>query len=763
MPPSLRFSSSLSPAVWVWWLPSATLLALICLLGSLAWLVYHDIGDERNDVLIQDLLWLEQAMRMHFISHQDWATVLTTEIGRNALTEAHFDATAQLFLRENREVVRVERVDKEGRVVWHVGRLRDTLPIEGSLVKGFEQRDVLETARKVSGPAYSHVYYLANRMPFVDLAIPYYEQGRYAGVIRLSYGLEALLYYQVPWWIASKYQISIVDLSGRPLASKFIVSERPGTLSHEIEFSPPGYGLRLKSSSYQVGRGLALPVLAGGMALSLCLLCLSLWRVRQHIQRRHEVETALHAETALTAAMENSMTNGLMVLDAQGRIQRVNRACADMLLQAPESLVGLAHPYPFTPPDSQGAWAVAIQRILSGDLPHSGFELQFLRQDGGRIDVRLHASPLRDVQAGWVASFYDITELKKKREETRAAEVRLRTVLDGLDAVVCVTSCRDRALLMANRAFTEQILPLEHAPFCLVSPLGWGSVLVSTVDGELCFAGSPRWYQLHRRLIEWVDGEPAWLDIYADVTERKTLSERERQQNERLQNTARLITMGEMASSLAHELNQPLATISTYSNGCLRLLQQGKEAHHFQDPLEKIAAQAQRAAQIVRGIRAFVKKREPRLTLSDPAEVMASALMLTGPLLASERVAVDDRLIACPMLAMDPVMIEQVLINLIHNAVEAFREHGTSRRQLVVAMARVGEYVRMSVADNGPGIADDVVEQLFTPFFTTKQEGMGIGLNICRSIIEYHRGEFGFKTSDMGGACFWFTLPVEVL
>lgn len=769
MPAGKRFFPRVEQARWLLWLPAAVLIAFVLSLGGMFYVVFFDWQDERRDSLIQDILWLEQSMRSQLTEQQDWAVRTASEVGEGTLDEDRFQAASELILRENPEILSVELLNAQGQVE---ARAPSQFQAEHRRqpLASFEERDAFDVARRQGQPAFSNVYYSLDKQARVDLEAPVYRDHRFAGSVRLSYSLPGMLHHEVPWWIGQKYQIAIVDLGGKVIAAKFTVGERPGSLWHEIDFTPPGNGLRLRATAYHLGMGLAFPLLAGLMGLLLLLLGVSLWKIRQHIRRRHKVESMLREEMALRAAMEDSMKNGLIVMDPRGTIVRVNRAFCEMTGRTAEALIGQTPPYTFWPTEHLNELHGFVSATLAGDMPPHGFELPFLRADGESFWVRLYATPLinhLNQQTGWLASMYNITELKKKREAIAQAHQRFRTVLNGLDAAVCVSRCEDRQLLFSNRAFEENMVRAsEDAPFCVVLPWpddeGIGP-LADVVDCDLQFNGSTRWYQLHRRRIEWVDGEPAWLGIYADITEARAFAERERLQAEKLQTTARLMTMGELASSLAHELNQPLAAIASYAAGCLNRIEQtpALPAVQLATPLDKIARQARRAGEIIHGIRAFVKKREPKLARLAVSELLEHTLTLAGPMLSQHRVAFhiecDDGL----TLDADRVLLEQVLLNLVNNAVEAMRDGKVARPTLTLTAHRQGERMRLSVSDNGPGLNPAVAEQLFTPFFTTKQEGMGIGLNICRSIIEYHRGEFGHASNPEGGCVFWLELPLN--
>ena len=253
-----------------------------------------------------------------------------------------------------------------------------------------------------------------------------------------------------------------------------------------------------------------------------------------------------------------------------------------------------------------------------------------------------------------------------------------------------------------------------------------------------------------------------WMGSMVDVTEQKRTRELARQQQERLQATARLVTMGEMASTLAHELNQPLAAISSYNTGCLNMIEHGAlSTAELTGILQKIGKQAQRAAQIIRRVHAFVRRSEPKFETVDIDAVIREAVGLVEPDAERRGVAIDlDLTEPLPPVLADPVMIEQVAINLIRNGMDAMTDTPLAERRLQLSTCEHDGMLIFSVADRGKGIPPDVAEKLFAPFFTTKEEGMGMGLNICRSIAELHRGRLGFESRPGGGTIFNFSLPV---
>ncbi len=264
-----------------------------------------------------------------------------------------------------------------------------------------------------------------------------------------------------------------------------------------------------------------------------------------------------------------------------------------------------------------------------------------------------------------------------------------------------------------------------------------------------------------------VDGsgqQAGWMSAVLDLSAQRSVEELSRQQQERLQASARLATVGEMASLLSHELNQPLAAIASYASGSLNLL----EAPDAQTPdmlrqaLGRIAEQAERAGRVIKSVHDFVRRRE-QLHEAIAADALLEAVLPLVRLQARKSgTRVELQLpTPVPRVSCDRTMVEQVLLNLTRNGIQAM-EGGTppAERVLRIAVRQAHpRWVTFSVADAGPGIPPEVAARLFTPFFTTRREGMGLGLSLCRTVIEQHGGALDFGPAAGGGTEFRFTLP----
>ena len=291
---------------------------------------------------------------------------------------------------------------------------------------------------------------------------------------------------------------------------------------------------------------------------------------------------------------------------------------------------------------------------------------------------------------------------------------------------------------------------------------------------EVFAAALDKWFDVRARYLQWTDGRLAQMLIATDVTGRRHAEAQAASQAEKAQVTSRLVVMGEMASSVAHELNQPLTAITNYCNGIItRVNNNAIEKADLIAALEKTSRQAQRAGQIIQRIRAFVKRSEPQRQPAQAHGIVEDAVELAGIELRRRNVSIHTYVAQrLPTLMVDPILIEQVLLNLLKNAAEAIdiAHLPNARRNIELRVVPrhtpdEGAVIEFSVTDMGPGLQPEVMARLYEAFFSTKAEGLGIGLSLCRTIIESHRGRIKaqnlYNGEVVSGCRFVFTLPVE--
>lgn len=427
---------------------------------------------------------------------------------------------------------------------------------------------------------------------------------------------------------------------------------------------------------------------------------------------------------------------------------------------------------------------------ISFDPPGSGLLLRITNYDAPDNTMqRLLLAAIVLLAAGVFWSLWLVRDLMKKRshaEDALREEHAFRAAMedsltvgmrarDLLGRVIYVNPAFCRMTGFSAAELVDQAPPMPYwAPEQLEETYAMHQTVLAgdaPPDGfEITFMrkNGERFQALvyEAKLIDGSGKHTGWMASVLDITERKRAEELARQQQEQLQFTSRLVTMGEMASTLAHELNQPLAAIASYNTGCQNLLSNGKATpQEILPALEKIGVQAQRAGKIIRRVHDFVRKSEPKRAPCLFGEVVEDCLGFVEAEARKRHVRIECAIPPLPAIPADRLMLEQVLLNLIRNGMEAMSGNEQATRVLNIATDIIGSELHVSVSDCGSGIAPEIRDKLFTAFFTTKPEGMGIGLSICRSIIEFHRGRLWVEDNPLSptgsGTIFIFTLPME--
>ncbi len=434
-------------------------------------------------------------------------------------------------------------------------------------------------------------------------------------------------------------------------------------------------------------------------------------------------------------------------------------------------------------PDTQEEHRTLFARVKNGEkIEH--FETRQRRKDGALIDISLTLSPLRDAEGRLVGVSKvarDITAIKHSQSALAEREAHLKSVLDTVpDAMIVIDTqgAIQSFSVAAERLFGYKAAETIGKNVSMLMPAPYheqhdGYLERYLQTGERHIIGIRRIVVGRRKdgatfPIELSVGEVRsgarrfFTGFIRDLTERQQAERRLQELQSELIHMSRFTALGEMASTLAHELNQPLTAIANYLKGSRRLLDAGQSdaVPKISEALERAAEQALRAGQIIRQLREFVARGESdRQSENLPRLVEeASALALVGVRELGVHVAFDLDPQVTFVLA-SKIQVEQVLLNLMRNALEAMQE--TDQRILTVSTRRLdNETVRIDVADTGPGIAPEIAAQLFQPFITTKRHGMGVGLSISRTIIEAHGGRLWAEPNPGGGTIFRLTLKI---
>ena len=786
----------------------SVLLFLAAMVAAFWYLRTEEIERELESVK-RDAELVQQQVRLRLIDNQEQLVRMAREVSTRAMARNDFIRQSESMVQTRPEIVGLAWISASRRVVarhvpWELASALPNLGLPEPLVDagaGAVTATAFEDARDLRLPVYSRPFRHGEQMVVFQVHVPITDQGAFVGTLMAEYSVEALLRHFVPSEVSSRHVISLLDVDDQTLAST--MTSQPGRsatkLSYSVGFAPLGHGVTLRGEGYRTSFGLIGSTLFW-MVLTLSVLTmwtlLGTWR---HMRRRLQVQGALVQETNFRRAMENSMLTGMRAMDSEGRITYVNPAFCAMTGFSEAELIGRLPPYPHWPPERLEESARLLQQELAGRSPAGGIEVRVLRKDGTRFDARLYVSPLidsRGQQTGWMTSMTNITEAKRIRDQLTASHERFTTVLEGLDASVSVLSVPTSELLFTNRSYrlwfgadahwhaqlagmhTPQLARMDNDEADSVDALSGLPASELTDLGadprEVYVDSLQKWFDVRARYLQWTDGRLAQMLIATDITARRRMEGLAAEQAARAQVTSRLVTMGEMASSVAHELNQPLAAITNYCSGMLSRLQADTlKPEDLKSALEKTARQAQRAGQIIHRIRAFVKRSEPQRQASSAAEIVEDTLELAGIELKRRNVAIHSYVAQrLPALHVDPILIEQVLLNLIKNAADAIdnAQLPNSRRTIELRVVPrhtpdLGGAIEFSVTDAGPGLKDDVIDRLYEAFFSTKTDGLGIGLSLCRSIVESHQGRIKAENIYNGevvkGCKFTVLLPMN--
>jgi PAS domain S-box-containing protein len=778
----LMRSLSVQPRhTWLWLAPYVAIgvfaLAMLIVTGLLQW---REL-DTAKSALEGDMHWAERTIENRLQLHQDFLGELGRDQEFKQLTYEAFQVRAGRYVQEAPEIVAIVWVDIDGKVEW-VAPNESTATFVGDQLAG-PRLAALQEALRIRRTVVSPDYRDATLGAMHDIIFPVQRGRADIGAFVAIQSLETLLRATLPTAFTARYSLTVVDAQDREVFSNSSVKPTDRQLSGAISLDLPNNRLGLNIVAYR-GGGAWLPFLPAALIIILTVIAtITLIQLRRHARHRAETEEKLRAAYAFRQAMSNSLITGLRAIDLEGRITFVNAAFCRMTGFSESELVGLKPPYPYWPAEEFARLQHNIDTALAGKAPAAGFEMRIMRKNGERFDVRLYFSPLIDTngqQIGWMASMNDITEPKRVRVELERAHERFETVIDGLDSAVHVADAQSGEILFANRAFqnifgfdsvgrdsvqvTAACRPANGWLHPDPATLNTDELPCELFDGEVQHTLSGHWYHLHERAIRWVDGRTVRVQIAADITDKKHIDEVYLQQQKRLEQTSRLITMGEMASSLAHELNQPLSAIANYCAGCVKRMQAGNyKIDDLLAAMQKASDQAERAGKIIRRMRDMVKKGDPNRQPVALAELVDETRAFAD--IEAQRtgtqiiVNLPENL---PKIVVDRIMIEQVLLNLVKNGIEAMSDVPVERRQLTLRARVVDErMLEVTVADHGHGLAEEDMEKIFAPFYTTKAEGMGIGLAICRSIIEFHQGRLWVTPRREGGTVFHFTVPIE--
>lgn len=492
---------------------------------------------------------------------------------------------------------------------------------------------------------------------------------------------------------------------------------------------------------------------------------------------------AEHAEAILEAMVE-----GVIVIDQSGVVRTFNGAAERIFAYPAGEVIGLnismLMPQPYAA--EHDGYLARYQLTREERIIGLGREIEGRRRDGSVFPLNLSVGAIHhEGEAYFVGVIRDLSIRRRLEASVANSEAQLRLIFDQapvgsftVDREGRVRSCNAAFEVLLGRDATA-ILGVQHAD--LVHPQDRAEVefcinrlLTANADEPRCVhevryqLSKPdelAYTHLHAGLVRLLNGEPLIVCQVVDLSDRVRAEGELRLLRDRLAHVNRISVMGEMASGIAHEMNQPLTAIAAYAQACRRLHARGETGDvDFAEALDQIAAQAQRAGEVIRRLRGFVRREDSHKSAVSVQDLLGSVVKLAEVDTRSHDVQIESVIEpSLPPVLADAIQIQQVVLNLLRNAMEASSEANSGRRPRVDLLAfAAGNQVCVEVLDRGKGIDPDAVHSLFTPFFTTKATGLGLGLSICQSIISDHGGRIEYRFREGGGSVFHFCLPVVI-
>jgi two-component system, LuxR family, sensor kinase FixL len=490
---------------------------------------------------------------------------------------------------------------------------------------------------------------------------------------------------------------------------------------------------------------------------------------------RRSMETS---ETLLRTLLDEAAI-GIKWIAADGRLVEVNRSLCLLLGYMRAELLE-RRLEDITHPEDLARDRALFDRLLAGEIGSYSLDKRYFCKNGEAIHVRVTSALARTRRALRLAIVEDIGARHDAETIRAEGEMRLRSILNTVpDAMVVINEVGiiESFSQSAERLFGYSAAEVIGANVSMLMPtphrerhdsyleryletgerriIGIGRVVSALRKDGSVF---PMELSVGEALI---GGRRIFTGFIRDLSERQEAEHRLERLQQELTHVGRLSEMSQMGSTLAHELNQPLTAITNYLRAARRMADASRLSgtERVAEAMDKAVAQAQRAGDIIKRLRQFVEKRETERDYQNVSEVVeeASQLALVGARSSGVTVRIEPSPEPATAL-IDKIQIQQVVVNLVRNAIEAMAQ--SREKMLTVVTRRDGDLVAVIVSDTGPGPSREVVDRLFQPFVTTKDKGMGIGLSICRQIIEAHDGHIRVETPETGGARFLFTLPL---
>jgi PAS domain S-box-containing protein len=505
--------------------------------------------------------------------------------------------------------------------------------------------------------------------------------------------------------------------------------------------------------------------------------------LQREIVRRKKVEKALRQSEERFHQVADAAGEMIWEVDAKGLYTYVSPFVTDILGYTPEELVGKKHFYDLFVLSVREELKAAAFQVFAGRKAFKNFPNPNVSKSGKIVQLETSGTPMLDPTGklvGYRGADTDITERQRVQETLRQSEQKFRRLYESMMDAFVITDMEGRiqeSNLMYRRLLGYSEEELSGLNFFQLTPDSWHPSEARIIQDQILLQGFSEVFEKEYRrkdgtvfpvelrifLIRDGSGRPAGMwAIVRDITARRHSEQEIAQQSQELAHLSRITALGELAVSLAHELNQPLAAILSNAQAAQHFIaHDNADINEVREILADIVADDKRAGEVIRRLRAMLKKSEVHRRPLNASEVVHEVLSLVRNDLVNHGITVQAELAQdLPVFQGDRVQLQQVLLNLVMNACDAMSGRPQNDRQLKICTGLTGDnFVQISVADRGTGIPPEKLEHVFDPFYTTKPNGMGLGLAVCRTIVDAHAGKLWAVNNPERGSTFHVIFP----
>ncbi len=495
---------------------------------------------------------------------------------------------------------------------------------------------------------------------------------------------------------------------------------------------------------------------------------------------RDRAEASIRESEARYRMLVERMNEGLVLQDRDGVMTFVSDRFCEIIGRPREWLLSNRKGLDLAVPEQREHWHERHRARQQGST--ESFEITLRKGNGEAMDAFVSPRPLFDAAGAYAGSFallMDVTERRRAENALRESEEKLRLIVENMTELVLKLD-GERRILFASPSYlayfgTSEAEVLGRPVDVRIHEEDWPATAAAraavavppytmTVEHRVMTPDGWRWLSWSARgLVDSGGRLTAIVASARDITARRRAEEQARQHLQSLAHVTRVSSMGEMASAIAHEINQPLTAIANYTYASVRMLRSGAATQdEILEVLQRVAGEAERAGEVVRRMRSFVRGDEGQVQEVEANFLVNEVVRLAAAEARQNGVELDTRLeTGLPVVLADSIQIQQVLLNLVRNGIEAIALSGAEERRVQLATrASEDDLIEIAVSDTGPGLPDADLEKVFEPFYTTKPEGIGIGLALSRSIADAHGGRLWATANAGPGATFRLTLPI---